>query len=144
MDGGIALGSTGRLDLLYLRMRDPAGFARRLRSAGTDDVAGDLLLVSDRAEAAVAAYRRQLANDPACLPAWTGLALALRATHLGPAATTLCNGPEVVHAVCRQVTQLTGQVPDPEDLARWLAPVIPADYLLPGQVSGQESPSRTR
>lgn len=143
-DGGIALGSTSRLDLLYLRVRDPGGFTRRLHSDGTAAMNGDMMLISGRTEAAVVAYRRQLANTPASLQAWAGLALALRAARPGPAATALCNGPEVVYAVGRQVAQLTGAAPDPEELARWLAPVIPADDLMPGWFSGQESPSRTR
>ena len=143
VDGGVALGATSRLDLLHLQVRDPDGFVRKLNSADVDGAKGDLLFAAGDAEAAAVAYRCRIRGDPTCRDAWAGLALALRAVRPGLAAWSLCNGPEVVYAVYNQLVRATGSAPDPEVLAGWLAPVIPVDRLLPGEVSGQEAPSRT-
>jgi len=143
VDGGVALGATSRLDLLHLRVRDPDGFTRKVHSADIDGTEGDLLFAAGDAKAAAAAYRHRIKDDPACREAWAGLALALRAVRPGLAAQSLCNGPEVVYAVYNRLVRATGEAPDPEVLAGWLAPVIPADHLLPREFSGQESPSRT-
>jgi HEXXH motif-containing protein len=142
VDGGVALGATSRLDLLHLRVRDPGGFMLRAHSADVDGTDGDLLFAAGDAEAAAIAYRCRIRDDPTCREAWAGLALALRAVHAGFAAHSLCNGPEVVYAVYNRLVSSTGQAPDPEMLAGWLAPVIPFDHLLPREFSGQGSPSR--
>ena len=143
VDRGVALRATSRLDLLHLRVRDPDGFMRMLHSADVDGREGDLLLAAGDAKAAAVAYRYRIRDDPPCREAWAGLALALRAIRPGLAAHSLCNGPEVVYAVYNRLVRATGEAPDPEVLAGWLAPVIPADHLLPGEFSGQVAPSRT-
>jgi HEXXH motif-containing protein len=143
VDGGVALGATSRLDLLHLRVRDPDGFVRRLNSVDVDGTKGDQLFAAGDLEAAAIAYRCRIRGDPTCREAWTGLALALRALRPGLAAYSLCNGPEVVYAVYNRLVLVTGEALDPEVLAEWLAPAIPADDLSPVEVSGQEAPSRT-
>ncbi len=143
VDGGVALGATSRLDLLHLQVRDPDGFVRKLGAAGVDGSEGDLLFAAGDAKAAAVAYRCQIRDDPTCREAWAGLALALRAVRPGLAAQSLCNGPEVVYSVYNRLVRATKETPDPEVLAEWLAPLIPTDHLLPGEVSGQEAPSRT-
>ena len=143
VDGGVVLGATSRLDLLYLKVRDPDGFVRRLHSGDVGRTEGDLLFAAGDAKAAAVAYRSQITADPTCRKAWAGLALALRVICPGLAAHSMCNGPEVVYAVYNRLVRATGEAPDPEVLAGWLAPVIPADHLLPGEFSGQEAPSRT-
>jgi hypothetical protein len=114
----------------------------KLNSADVDDN-GDMLFAAGNAEGAAIVYRRRIRDDPTCREAWAGLALALRAVHPGLAAQSLRNGPEVVYAVYNRLVWATGEAPSPEALARWLAPAIPADHLLPLEVSGQEAPSRT-
>lgn len=143
VDGGVALGAARRLDLLHFKVRDPDGFARRLNSLDVHTAEGDLLLAAANFEAAAIAYHRRIRSDPTCREAWAGLALTLRAVRPGPAARSLCNGPEVVYAVYNQLGLEMGESPDPEVLAEWLAPVIPADHLLPEGISGPEAPSRT-
>lgn len=142
VDGGVALGATSRLDMLHLRLRDPDQFVRRLNSPDVGGTEGDLLLAAGDAEAAAVAYRYRIRDDPTCREAWTGLALALCAARPSLSAQSLCNGPEVVYAVYNRLVCATGEAPDPEALARWLAPVIPVHHRLPGEVSGQEAPSR--
>ena len=143
IDGGVALGATSRLDLFHLKVRDPDGFVHRLGSGDASRTEGDLLLTAGDAKAAAVAYRCQITADPTCREAWAGLALALRAIRPGLAAHSLCNGPEVVYAFYNRLVRGIGRRPDPEVLAGWLAPVIPADHLLPAGFSGQEAPSRT-
>jgi hypothetical protein len=130
VDGGVALGATGRLDLLHLQVRDPDGFARKLNSADADSTEGDLLFAAGDIEAAAIAYRCRIRSEPTCREAWVGLALALRAIRPGLAAQSLCNGPEVVYAVYNRLVLATGEAPDPDALAEWLATVIPADDLF--------------
>lgn len=143
LDGGVALGATSRLDLLHLQVRDPDGFVHKLNSVDVDATDGDLLFAAGYVETAAIAYRCRIMGDPTCREAWIGLALALCAVRPGLAAYSLCNGPEVVYAVYNRLVRVAGKATDPEVLAEWLAPVIPADDLLPGEVSGQEAPSRT-
>jgi hypothetical protein len=129
--------------LLHHKVRDPDEFVHKLHSGDVGRTGGDLVFAAGDVKAAAAVYRCQITADPTCRDAWAGLALALRAIRPGLAAHSLCNGPEVVYAVYNQLVRATGEAPDPEVLAGWLAPVIPADHLLPREFSGREAPSRT-
>ena len=129
--GGSALGSTTRLDLIHLRLREPRLFARpaELASYGIAATAPDWHFASGNVVAAAAEYRARIASEPECRDAWAGLALALRDTGDGPAAAALLNGPELVYAVFNRLLKTTGQAPDPDVIAAWLAPIISPDPL---------------
>ena len=129
--GGSALGSTPRLDLIHLRLREPGLFARpvELASYGIAVTPPDWHFASGDFAVAAAGYRARIASEPECRDAWAGLALALRDTSDSPAAAALLNGPELVSAVYNRLLKSTGQTPDPEVIAAWLAPIIPPDPL---------------
>jgi len=130
VSGGSTLGRSTRLDLVYLRLRDPERFSQMAPGAGIEQA--DIDLVSGDNSAAAAGYLAVIGQDPGRSQAWAGLALAL-----GSAAPALLHAPELVYAVYNALDDK----PDPGTLAGWLAPVVPPD---PYQVSDLGSPSRTR
>ena len=102
--GGIR---NARPDLLYQRVRDPAGFVRdTAHRTGDPDVA----YARDDYAAAAAGYRARLATDPEDRHAWTGLGLT------SERAAVLARRPEVVYALHREL----GHAPAPETLTEWL------------------------
>jgi HEXXH motif-containing protein len=124
--GDAALNDNSRLDLLFLRLRNPDRFAHMdgqreefaalIPEAEDADVAyvrGDLLV-------AAAGYRRILRRQPDRLAAWAGLTL-VRMHLMGGHADPLVNEPELVMAVSQWVSRLGGTFPDPDELADWLA-----------------------
>jgi HEXXH motif-containing protein len=143
VDGGGCLGVSDRLDLLYLRLREPEHLARAEAEQQMDPA--DVNLITENAAAAANAYRERIKAEPRDLEAWAGLALALALRETGDCPEALLHGPEIVCAVYCRVLERTGGGPDPESLASWLGPACrpgrPAD---PIQVSGRAVPSRTR
>ncbi|MBA9004376.1 HEXXH motif domain-containing protein [Thermomonospora cellulosilytica] len=104
-----------RAELRNLLLRDPSGFAA-LRQEGPDAAQ-----VRGEPAEAVAGYRARLRTGPADPDAWAGLAVAAR--RLGvPGAGALLVVPEVVAGVHRRIAERTGVLPDPLEVAAWLAP----------------------
>jgi len=135
VDGGTALGASSRLDLLYLRLREPDRFAGMLQGTGIERA--DAELVSGNVTQAAAGYLDRIRQEPRCPDGWTGLALAL-----GETKAALLHAPELVCAVYnRLLLETDGRAADPELLAEWMAPVVRAD---PFQLSDPAAPSRTR
>jgi HEXXH motif-containing protein len=124
--GGEALIDNSRLDLLFLRLRDPDRFA--LLAAQRDELAklipaaedADIAYISGDLEAAAAGYRRMLQSQPDRLAAWAGLTL-IRKRLMSGRADPLVDEPELVLAVSQWISRLGGVVPDPYELADWLA-----------------------
>jgi HEXXH motif-containing protein len=137
VDGGSSLGANDRLDLLYLWLREPGHFVR----AGQRIDPADVDLIAGSAAVAARAYRARIKAEPHSHEMWAGLALAL--WEKGDCPDALLSRPEIVHAVYRRVLERAGTAPDPEDLARWLGPTVPADQGL-DQISGRAVPSQTR
>ncbi|MFY1574605.1 aKG-HExxH-type peptide beta-hydroxylase [Verrucosispora sp. WMMD703] len=125
------LSRSPRLDLVRLRLADPARFERlrsgteRLADALPEASAGDLALAAGDHLAARAWYQRQLRQQPDHLAAWVGLTLA--DARLPADEKAVHADPELCRAVLCAVAESTA-VPDPLALARWLAPVtcVPA------------------
>ena len=134
VDGGIALGASSRLDLLYLWLREPARLARMAQGTGIERA--DAELVSGNVTQAAAGYLERVRQEPRCPDGWTGLALAL-----GETKPALLHAPELVCAVYNRLLETEGQAPDPGLLAEWMTPKVPAD---PFQLSDPVSPSPSR
>lgn len=123
---GAAPNDSSRLDLLFLRLRDPDRFARV--NARRDELAAlipdvedaDVAYVRGDFRAAAAGYRRMLGTQPDRLAAWSGLTL-VRKHLMGGRADPLVDEPELVMAVSKWISRLGGTVPDPDELADWLA-----------------------
>jgi hypothetical protein len=126
--GASGAGADERLDLLFMRARDPAQLAHAISRLGADQA--DLDLVAGNVTAAVTQYRTRIEAEPRGLTAWAGLALGLRAGGQCPAA--LRDGPEVVYAVYNRLAETGGDAPDPVRLANWLEPVVAPDPVLTG------------
>jgi hypothetical protein len=69
-------------------------------------------------------YRSQVIAEPDDVDSWAGLSLALRHVEPGPAADLLLTRPEVVFAVHHRMRELAAGVPEPVELASWLANVF--------------------
>ncbi len=134
MNGGIALGASSRLDLLYLRLREPdllAGMAQ-----GTEIKRADVQLIYGNVMQAAVEYLERIKQEPRCPDGWTGLALALGETKLA-----LLHRPELVYALYNWLLETDGRAPDPRLLADWMTPTVPAD---PFQLSDLVSPFPSR
>ncbi len=134
VDGGIALGESNRLNLLYLRLREPdrlAGFkqATGIERADAEFICGNL-------RQAATGYLECIRQNPECIDGWTGLALAW-----GDTQPALLHAPELVRAVYNRLVEVGGGAPDPGLLAEWMTPAVPTD---PFQLSGPVSPSPFR
>jgi HEXXH motif-containing protein len=134
VDGGAALGSSSRLDLLYLRLRDPERLGGMAHGTGSGRT--DAELICGHASRAASGYLAWIEREPRCADAWTGLALAL-----GGTAPTLLHAPELVCAVYNRLCESGDPAPDPAELGRWMAPAVPAD---PFQFSDPVCPSPSR
>ena len=132
LDGGVALGASSRLDLIYLRLREPARLAAMARDGDANPA--DVQLVSGNAAQAAAGYLDRIGPEDA--GSWAGLALTL-----GETSPALLHAPELVRALWTRLLELDGQAPDPRKLADWLSPAVPVD---PVQLSGPEAPSPSR
>ncbi|MEV4712571.1 HEXXH motif-containing putative peptide modification protein [Micromonospora sp. NPDC049374] len=125
------LSRSPRLDLVRLRLADPARFERlrsgaeRLADALPEASDGDLALAAGDHLTARDWYRRQLRQQPDQVAAWGGLTLA--DARLPDADAEMRADPELCRAVLCAVAE-SGAVPDPLELSRWLAPVtcVPA------------------
>jgi HEXXH motif-containing protein len=133
-DGGIALGESSRLSLLYLRLRDPGRLTGPEHATGIERA--DAELVRGNLAAAAAGYLECIRQEPRCTDPWAGLALAW-----GDTRPALLHAPELVRAVYSRLAEADGQAPDLGMLAEWIAPAAPAD---PFQLSGPVSPSPFR
>jgi hypothetical protein len=123
VDGGSSLGTSDRLDLLQLRLREPE---RLIRAAAEQQLEqADIDLITENTSAAATAYRARIKAQPHDLEAWAGLALALRKTEDCPDA--LMHRPEIVCATYSRLAEREDSVPDPECLASWLGPILSAD-----------------
>jgi HEXXH motif-containing protein len=129
--GGPALNDNSRLDLLVLRLRDPDRFAHvdarrdELAALIPDAQDADVAYIRGDLRAAAAGYRHVLRAQPDRLASWAGLALVRK--HLtGGSADPLVDEPELVMAVSQWISRLGGVVPDPYELAGWLALGIPS------------------
>jgi hypothetical protein len=111
-------GRNARPDLLYLRLRDPAGFGRD--DAASADAPDAAYARGDR-EAAACGYLAQLQADPARLHAWTGLGIVTGAR----GALTRC--PEGAYALQERIAREHGPRADPLPLDRWLSRVSTTD-----------------
>jgi HEXXH motif-containing protein len=111
-------GRNARADLLYLRLRDPAGFETE-RASGPDSP--DTAYAGGDHPAAARGYLAQLHMDPARPHAWTGLGVTT-----GPG-SVLSRCPEVAYAVHERVALLSGAT-DPSRLATWLNGVSARDF----------------
>jgi HEXXH motif-containing protein len=136
VDGGIALGASSRLDLLYLRLREPDRLAAMTQGTGIERA--DAELISGHVTQATAGYLERIRQEPRCPDGWAGLALAL-----GQSAPALLHAPELVCAVYNRLLETAEpeKAPDPGLLAEWMAPAVPAD---PFQLSDPVSPSPSR
>jgi HEXXH motif-containing protein len=127
-----ALVHSVRLDLVGLRVREPARFARlatdpaALAAAVPDATTGDLAYARGDYATAIAEYRALITAEPEQRAHWAGLALALRRLGPSPAATALLQQPEIVFAVYRQLAE-GRTAPAPDKLGDWLAGVAAAD-----------------
>ncbi|WBB56674.1 HEXXH motif-containing putative peptide modification protein [Verrucosispora sp. WMMD573] len=146
------LSRSPRLDLVRLRLADPARFERlrsgieRLADVLPEASAGDLALAAGDHLTARAWYQRQLRQQPDQVAAWVGLTLADGRLPTGEAAMRA--DPELCRAVLCTVAETTA-APDPLELSRWLAPVTcvpaadepPPDGSAPsGRSPGEPSP----
>jgi len=113
--------SQGRLGLVrrWLLAPDELGEVLVRASWAARLTASDVAVVAGRYDVAIEGFVRQLDERPADLDAWTGLALALRATGATPASTALLGRPELVVAVERAI-RAAGQVAAPLELVSWL------------------------
>ena len=111
-------GRNVRADLLYLRLRDPAGFETETAS-GPDSP--DTAYAGGDYPAAARGYLAQLRMDPARLHAWTGLGVTT-----GPG-SVLSRYPEVAYAVHERIALLSAAA-DPSRLATWLNGVSARDF----------------
>ncbi|MGD0926311.1 MAG: HEXXH motif domain-containing protein [Streptosporangiaceae bacterium] len=134
VDGGIALGASSRLDLLYLRLREPGRLAAMTHSTGIERA--DAELISGNVTQAAAGYLERIRQEPRCPDGWAGLAMAL-----GESTPALLHAPELVCAVYNRLLETAAGTPDPGVLAEWMAPAVPAD---PFQLSDPVSPSPSR
>ncbi len=118
-------GSGARLELAYLRLRDPG----RLRALSADPaglaaempgaVTADCRYVQSDHRTAARLYRDELAASPARVDLWAGLVLAHRRLQT-PAARFLVSYPESVLAAHERIRAAAGASPDAEALAAWL------------------------
>ena len=134
VDGGVALGVSSRLDLLYLRLRAPERLAAMAHGTGSGRI--DAELICGHASRAASGYLAWIGREPRCADAWTGLALAL-----GGAAPALLHAPELVCAVYNRLRESGDPAPDPAELGRWMAPAVPTD---PFQLSDPVCPFPSR
>jgi HEXXH motif-containing protein len=107
---GRALENNSRLDLIYLRLRDPDEFQNK------EAPAADRAYCSGDLAAAARGYRARLAETPGDPHAWAGLTLVRRD---GPIEKRLSR-PDLLAAVHRRVAELSGASADPDELAAWL------------------------
>ncbi|GIJ06804.1 HEXXH motif-containing putative peptide modification protein [Micromonospora andamanensis] len=120
------LSRSPRLDLVRLRLADPARFERlrsgaeRLADALAEASEGDLALAAGDHLAARGWYQRQLRQQPDQVAAWVGMTLA--DGRLPTAEAAMRADPELCRAVLCAVAESTA-APDPLELSRWLAPV---------------------
>jgi len=122
---GAGGGGGARLDLAYLRLRDPsrfrAGCSDPSRLAG--DVPGavpaDGRYAHGDYQAAARLYRDEVAGSPDRVDLWAGLVLAHRRLRT-PAARFLVAYPESVRVLHQRIRALSGRPPDAEALADWL------------------------
>ena len=128
--GTAALNDNSRLDLLFLGLRDPDRFARvnarrdELAALIPDAEDADVAYARGDFRAAAAGYRRMLGTQPDRLAAWSGLTL-VRKHLMGGRADPLVDEPELFMAVSQWISRLGGTVPDPDELADWLAGSTP-------------------
>jgi len=134
VDGGSALGASNRLDLLYLRLREPDRLAGMTH--GTKIERADAELISGNVTQAAAAYLDRIMQEPRCPDGWAGLALTL-----GETKPALLHAPELVCALYNRLLETGGLAPDPRLLADWMTPTVPTD---PFQLSDPASPSPSR
>jgi HEXXH motif-containing protein len=133
VNGGIALGASKRLDLLYLRLRQPGQLTGTLCGNGAEPA--DAELISGNITRAIAGYLEYISREPRSPDGWAGLALAL-----GESVPALLHSPELVCAVYNHLLD-QGQTPSPVLLAEWMTLTVPAD---PYQVNDPVSPSPSR
>ncbi|WP_232295375.1 HEXXH motif-containing putative peptide modification protein, partial [Parafrankia sp. EUN1f] len=104
--------------------------ARRLLAGETVDASGraraDVLLLTGRAEEAAAEYRRAVRADGNALAAWSGLMLSRLGTG-GRSARGYSTRPETVRALWLAIRRASGDTPDLDALAAWIADVDDAD-----------------
>ncbi|HEX3789255.1 MAG TPA: HEXXH motif domain-containing protein [Pseudonocardiaceae bacterium] len=81
----------------------------------------DLAWAEGRLTDAVEGYRKQLDLRPDEPTSWAGLAISLSTTEHGRATDLLNSQPEMVRAVHSAIRERTDAVPNPEDLADWIA-----------------------
>ncbi|TLS41525.1 HEXXH motif domain-containing protein [Streptomyces montanus] len=108
-----------RTRLVRIRFGDPERFAllRGDPQGGAGASASDYAWAAGDRDAALAGYRRRVAENPADPTLWAGLGLSLPE---GPARDALLHRPEVVAAVYRElVRQVARQTP--ESVAAWIA-----------------------
>lgn len=134
VDGGSALGASSRLDLLYLRLREPDRLAGMTQATRVERA--DTELISGKVTQAAAAYLEQIMQEPRCPDGWTGLAIAV-----GQTKPALLHALELVYALYNRLLETDGWAPDPGLLADWMTPTVPAD---PFQLSDPVSPSPSR
>ncbi|MFD8494593.1 HEXXH motif domain-containing protein [Amycolatopsis sp. NPDC059657] len=109
-----------RAELTRVRLGDPELFAvyRDSPELANSELPGatpaDLALVDDARTTAAAEFRARVVAEPGDPGQWAGLALAT-------ANAALLSAPELVRAVHRAITELSGEAPDPVRLATWLA-----------------------
>ncbi|MEC3977828.1 HEXXH motif domain-containing protein [Amycolatopsis sp. H20-H5] len=83
-------------------------------------IEADFAYADGRFHDAADGYRSALAADADRPSAWAGLGLALSALGTGPAARALLHRPELVRAVHRELRDVSGGTPRPEDIAAWI------------------------
>lgn len=141
---GRLLTHSARLDLVRLRITDPARFARlcaapeSLPSVLPEASPGDLALARGEHAAARDAYRRQILAGERDLAPWIGLTLSCRRARPDGELPDgeLPDFPELCLAVHRRVTA-DGRAVDPLALARWLRPATHAT------VTSEAAPGRS-
>jgi len=112
------LSKNPRMDLIRLRIADPARFSADLAPNASE---GDQAYARGDFVAAGAAYAREIGADPDRTSAWVGLALASTRAE-NSVRSPLREIPEVVSAVYRELHG-NGSAPDPIGLARWMVHV---------------------
>jgi HEXXH motif-containing protein len=118
-------GSGARLELAYLRLRDPGRLSAlsadpsRLAAEIPGAVTADCRYVRADHSTAARLYRDELAASPARVDLWAGLVLAHRRLRT-PAFRFLVSYPECVLAAHERIRAATGATPDAAELAAWL------------------------
>lgn len=136
---GVRYGPHYRGILLSMRYVDPRRFrawltdGRRGASDGwpadlaeqqevlTSLSAGDLALLSGDTAAAVRAFRSEIQNGVARPDVWSGLAMAVRPRQTETAIHTFLSHAPLLSTLHAKIRTLTGESPDPFELAAWLA-----------------------